>query len=255
MIPKKIHYCWFGGSTKPESVIKCIESWKKYCPDYELIEWTENDIDITDNKYTKQAYEMKAWGFVPDYLRLLIIYNHGGIYLDTDVQIIKSFDSLLSLNAFAGFEDKEYVNLGSGFGAEKEFPFLKMHMEQYKNLSFINEDSTLNRTPSPQYTTQLLKEHSLNECNGTIQNVYGVTIFPPEYFCPKDFETGFVRITKNTYSIHQFDGSWCTDEELEYKNKRWKEARKDYIRHLPNHIAMKLLGESNYQKLKRLLGR
>ena len=255
MIPKKIHYCWLGGSPKPEKVMKCIESWEKHCPDYEIIEWNEGNIDITVNKYTKQAYEKKAWGFVPDYLRLMIVYEYGGIYLDTDVQIIKSFDSLLSLKAFAGFEDNEHVALGLGFGAEKGCSFLKTHMEQYENLSFIMEDGSLNRTPSPQYVTQLLKGYGLKECDGSVQEVCGVTIYPPEYFCPKSFETGFTTITRNTYSIHQFDGSWCTDEELKYKKNRWKEARKDYIRHLPNHIAMKILGESNYQKIKKLLGR
>ena len=255
MIPKIIHYCWLGRAPKPETVMKCIDSWKKYSPDYKIIEWNEDNLDICMNTYTRQAYEEKAWAFVSDYLRLLIVYSNGGIYLDTDVQMIKPFDPLLSLKAFAGFENNEHVALGLGFGAEKGCTFLKMHMKLYENLSFVLEDGSLNRTPSPQYATQLLKEHGLKKCDGRIQEVCGVTIFPPEYFCPRSFETGLTKITKNTYSIHQFDGSWCTTEELAYRNSRWKEARKDYIRHLPNHVVMGLLGEANYNRLKKLLGR
>lgn len=255
MIPKLIHYCWLGGAPKPERVIKCIDSWKKHCPDYKIVEWNENNLDISVNKFTLQAYEKKAWGFVPDYLRLMIVYNYGGIYLDTDVQMVKSLDSLLKYKAFAGFEDNKHVALGLGFGAEKGCCFLKKHMDQYDNLSFIQEDGSINRTPSPQYATQLLKQYGLHDCDGKIQEVCGVTIFPPDFFCPKDFETGLTKITRNTYSIHQFDGSWCTDEELAYKNNRWKEAKKDYIRHLPNRVAMKILGEISYKKLKRLLGK
>ena len=189
MIPKIIHYCWFGGGIKPESVIKCIQSWRKYCPEYEIVEWNENNLDINCNKYTKQAYEQKAWGFVPDYLRLFIVYTFGGIYLDTDVQVIKPLDPLLNNKAFAGFEDDEHVALGLGFGAEKGCDFLKQHMELYDTLSFVFDDGTLNRTPSPQYTTVFLKQLGLHECDGNVQKVCGITVYPPEYFCPKSFIT------------------------------------------------------------------
>ena len=104
MIPKKIHYCWVGGNSKPPLVKKCIQSWKKYCPDYEIIEWNESNYDISKNIYMKQAYEAKKWAFVTDYMRLDIIYEHGGIYLDTDVELIKNIDDLLSNEAFAGIE-------------------------------------------------------------------------------------------------------------------------------------------------------
>ena len=139
-IPKVIHYCWIGGKTKPESVIKCIESWKQYCPDYEIKEWNENNLNIESNVYSKQAYEEKAWGFVTDYFRLWIIYNYGGIYLDTDVQIIRSFDSLLKGPAFAGFEkgseneEGAFVNLGEGFGAVAGNEIIGAHMKLYDNL-------------------------------------------------------------------------------------------------------------------------
>lgn len=255
-IPKIIHYCWFGGKHKPESVKKCIDSWRRYCPDYEIKEWNESNIDLSMNIYTLQAYEAKAWGFVPDYLRLWIVYQYGGIYLDTDVQVIKSLDSLLEYKAFAGFEDNEHVALGLGFGAEKGCEFLRLHMEQYDQLKFQLEDGSLNKTPSPQYTTQLLSRYGLKENDKLIQTVCGVVIFPPEYFCPKSFETGFTKITKNTFSIHQFDGSWCSDDQLEYKNKRWNKAkreRRDYWIHIPNRFCKRILGEELYTKVKQML--
>lgn len=252
-IPKKIHYCWMGGNPKPESVLKCINSWKKYCPDYEIIEWNESNIDVTMNTYTKQAYESKAWGFVPDYLRLWIIYHHGGIYLDTDVQIIRSFDSLLDKGGFAGFEDDEHIALGLGFGAEPKNQIIAKQMEVYENLQFINADGTLNRTPSPTYSTNVMKEFGIVANTGVPQCVDNFWCYPPEYFCPKSFKTGMMKLTKNTYSIHQFDASWYSDEEQKMKQKYWRDAQIDYWIHLPNRVLMKLLGASNYEKLKKVL--
>ncbi len=255
MIPKVIHYCWFGGNPKPKSVIKCINSWKKFCPDYIIKEWTEEDLDISMNVYAKEAYESNAWSFVSDYMHLWIIYNYGGIYLDTDVQIVRKFDKLLAFKAFAGMEDLKRVNFGLGFGAEPKNEIIKQHMDLYDKLHFINSDGTLNRLPSPNHTTNIMVKNGFQPGKNEIQNVGDFVVFPPEYFCPKDFVTGITNVTKNTYSIHQFDGSWCTDEELAYKNNRWKEAKKDYIRHFPNRVAMRILGEVNYKKLKRLLGK
>lgn len=252
-IPKIIHYCWFGGKEKPTNVLRCIESWRKYCPDYIIKEWNESNLNIKENQYTRQAYEAKAWGFVPDYLRLWIIYNYGGIYLDTDVQIVKSFDSLLSLKAFAGFEDSKYVNLGQGFGAEKYFKLLKFHMDLYEHLIYRNEDDTYNRKPSPQYTTDFLKNYGLQPNNGMIQNIDGLTIFPQEYFCPKDFRTGITKITKATYSIHQFDASWYSPEEQKQRRLWERAARRDYWIHTPNRVVKLLMGEKKYEKLKEIL--
>ena len=171
MIPKIIHYCWFGGAPKPKSVLRCIDSWKKYCPDFEIREWTEQEFDITQNEYTRQAYEAKAWGFVPDYIRLWITYNYGGIYLDTDVQVIKDLTPLCVNSAFAGFQEDGYVALGLGFGAEAGNPVIGAHMEQYEHLRFCNDDGTLNKTASPEYTTQLLLGMGLDPNNGARQKL------------------------------------------------------------------------------------
>ena len=254
-IPKKIHYCWMGGNPKPESVLKCINSWKKYCPDYEIIEWNESNIDVTMNTYTKQAYESKAWGFVPDYLRLWIIYHHGGIYLDTDVQIIRNFDSLLDKSGFVGFEDDEHINLGHGFGAEPKNHVIGNHLRIYDELKFINEDGSLNRTPSPVYTTQFMNEFGFLRNTDKPQEIENFWCFPPEYFCPKSFKTGMMKITKDTYSIHQFDASWYSEEEQKMKQKYWRDAKIDYWIHLPNRIVRKVFGDENIDRLKKFLGK
>ena len=262
MIPKVIHYCWFGGAPKPKSVLRCIDSWKKHCRGFEIREWTEKDFDVTQNLFTKQAYEAKAWGFVPDYIRLWIIYTHGGIYLDTDVQVIRDLSALLKHKAFAGFEDDSYVALGLGFGAEPGDPLIYEHMQQYEAMRFILEDGSQNRKGSPQHTTEFLLEKGLQQKCREAQQVGSMTIYPPEYFCPKNFHTGLMNITPNTYSIHQYDSSWFTEEEQEQKKKRWKamkaRQRKDkllYWRYLPNRVILKILGQERYDALKKRLSR
>lgn len=260
-IPRIIHYCWFGNEEKPESVLRCIASWKKYCPDYQIKEWNENNIDINSNRYTKQAYEAKAWGFVPDYLRLWIIYNYGGIYLDTDVQMIRCFDPLLNNKAFIGFErdttdnNGMYVNCGQGFGAEAHNEVIAAHMDQYQNMEFTLPDGSYNRTPSPHYTTSLLKQFGLDNRRNETQNLGTIVVYSDDYFCPKSFATGLVRKSKNTYSIHQFDGSWFSAEENEVRHRWEREAKRDYWIHFPNRIVKQILGERRYKKLKSILGR
>ena len=135
-IPKFIHYCWLGRNPKPESVLKCIDSWKKYCPDYKIKEWNEDNLDISNNLYSRQAYKAKVWAFATDYFRLWIIYNYGGIYLDTDVQIIKPLDPLLNNKSYMGFESSEYVNSGLGFGAEAGSKAIYEQMKIYESLQF-----------------------------------------------------------------------------------------------------------------------
>ena len=134
MIPKVIHYCWFGGNPIPEKDRRYIEGWKEKCPDYEIIEWNERNYDVSKNKYMAQAYEEKKWGFVSDYARLDLVYQYGGIYFDTDVELLKPLDNLLELEMFCGFESTKYVNFGIGFGAEKENPV------NYQNVRFFRRN-------------------------------------------------------------------------------------------------------------------
>ncbi len=258
-IPKVIHYCWVGGNKKPKSVKKCIKSWKKYCPDYQIIEWNESNLDIHINKFAERAYAEKAWGFVPDFFRLWIVYNYGGIYLDTDVQIIKNFDPLLQHKAFVGIEkavwlSENTINLGLGFGAEKEHPFIKEHLEFYETIPVLNEDGTFNRTASPAYTTELLLKRGLDISKNQEQNLGDIIIYPTEYFCPKDFITGNVYCTENTFSIHNFDASWYDEKQQKSKKKRWaqnkRNQRREKWRYLPNRILLKILGKERYERIK-----
>lgn len=233
MIPKKIHYCWFGGNPLPEKDKKCIESWKKYCPDYEIIRWDESNYDINKNLFMKQAYNAKKWGFVPDYARLDIIYNEGGIYLDTDVEIIKNLDPLLDNDGFMGFEGGESVSPGLGFGAKKGHPTIKKIMEIYENLEFIKEDGTYDLTPSPILNTEKMKEMGC-VINNKEQIVRGIKIYPTEYFCPKDYVTGKLKITNNTYTIHHYNASWMSK-----KQKR-------------RYLLRKRIGKNRYDALVKL---
>ena len=207
MIPKVIHYCWFGGAELPEKDRKCIESWKKFCPDYQIIEWNENNYDVTKNTYMYQAYQAKKWGFVPDYARLDIIYQHGGIYLDTDVELVKNLDSLLENDAFMGFENSDNVSPGLCIAAKVHHPTIGKLMEIYAEREFVHPDGSLDLTPSPVMNTEALVQMGLKK-NNQKQVVAGVTIFPKEYFCPKDYKTGKLTMTDHTYAIHWFHASW-----------------------------------------------
>lgn len=207
MIPKIIHYCWFGENQLDKKSKKCIESWKKYCPDFKIIEWNEKNYDVTKNKYMHQAYQAKKWGFVPDYARLDIIYNYGGIYLDTDVEIIKPLNELLSQKGFCGIEDgSQYIALGLGFGAEKKDSTIKVLLDSYEKLSFIQHGKP-NLTPAPIINAAILKDMYTYQKN-KITTCGTLTVYPPEYFCPINRQNGKLTITKKTYSIHHYAASW-----------------------------------------------
>jgi len=221
MIPKIIHYCWFGKGVMPERDRQCIDSWKKKCPDYEIILWNEDNYDLSKNDYMKQAYQCQKWGFVPDYARLDIIYNYGGIYLDTDVEIIKSFDELLNNKGFAGFEEDRFVALGLGFGAEKGNLLIKELMDQYNGRVFIREDGSLDTTSSPLLSTIVFQKQGF-VMNGKEQNVNGFVLYPTDVFCPMNYKTGKLTITENTRSIHWYNASWFTEvqkKELDTKRR------------------------------------
>lgn len=225
MIPKIIHYCWFGGTELPDLAIKCIESWKKYCPDYKILRWDESNYDIKKNRYMLEAYQNKKWGFVPDYARLDIIYSYGGIYLDTDVELIKSLDDLLYYDAFAGMERLGVVNFGLGFGASKGNSIIKILLDDYDKLKFIRSDGTLNLIPSPQIQTRKLKSLGLIEANIN-QKIETLQIFSTEYFCPIDYATNVMKRTQNTYSIHHYAASWHTPLQAKFRNLKQRLDRK-----------------------------
>jgi len=212
-IPKTIHYCWFGGNPLPELVQKRIASWKKFCPDYEIKEWSESNYDITKNNYMKEAFENNQWAFVSDYARLDIVYEHGGIYFDTDVEVVRPLDDLLNLKGFAGVEHEKTLtgeklcNTGLGFGATPKLPIIKEFRDNYEHIHFIKEDGSFNQTVCSVFQTSILLKKGLKFDN-SIQEIEGLTIFPAEYFAPKEYFSGKINLTKNTYSIHHFDAYW-----------------------------------------------
>ena len=228
MIPKIIHYCWVGNCPKPKSVLYCIESWRKFCPDYKIIEWNESNYDFSKNEYMRQAYEAKKWGFVPDYARLDIVYQYGGIYLDTDVELIKNLDELLSYKAFMGFEDtgdgEFFVNCGHGFGAEPGHRIIKAARDLYDDMNFRNKDGSCNLLPSPNYTTRILKEFGMIQENKD-QMLEDMMIFASDVFCPKNFRTGKIHRTNRTVSIHHFTASWM-DEKIRKELLHIQKAKK-----------------------------
>ncbi|WP_366161288.1 glycosyltransferase [Bacillus infantis] len=221
VIPKVIHYCWFGGNPLPDLAKKCIESWGKYCPDFEIRQWDESNFDINCNQYVKEAYDSQKWAFVSDYVRLKIVYEYGGIYLDTDVELIKSLDDLIEYEGFMGFENSVHINTGLGFGAKKYNRIIKAMLDDYNDISFIKKDGTFDLTPCPiRNTNTLIKTGLLS--NGTKQIIDNIVFLPREYMCPINYETGKMRITDITYSIHHFDESWHTESEKQWQSKKRK---------------------------------
>ncbi len=230
MIPKKIHYCWFGHNPLPELAQKCIASWKKYCPDYEIIEWNEDNFDIHCCPYVEEAYEAKKWAFASDYVRLYVVYTYGGIYLDTDVELVKSLDCFLYNKCYLGIEfDSGYIATGLGFGAEKGNEAVALMLKAYEGLSFKENDSSiicpiLNTKPFYDYGFILGKDELLD---------IGIAkIFPSEYFCPINCSTGETTITDSTVSIHHYSGSWLDDETKYAKKLTYK-----LLKYFPEDIS------------------
>lgn len=250
MIPKTIHYCWFGKGEKPQLAIKCIESWKKYCPDYEIKEWNEENFNINKAPlYVKQAYDTKKYAFVSDYVRLYVLYNYGGIYMDTDVEVIQPLDKLLEYKAVSGFEDGKNIST-SLIGSESKHPIIKDLLNFYNNISFFKENGTIDTTTNVRTITKTFIKYGLIQ-NNKFQTIQDFTILPKDYLCPKDYYTDKIKLTNNTLTIHHFAMSWGKEETKFEKFKR-NHPTIDYIIHLPNLICFKLLG-SKYDKLKKVL--
>lgn len=235
-IPKIIHYCWFGRVEKPKLAKKCIKSWKKFLPDYEIIEWNEDNFDINSNLYVKQAYEAKKYAFVSDYVRLYALYNYGGIYMDTDVEVLKSLDKFLQYEAFIGFESKQLCGTGI-IGSEKKNLMIKEFLELYDNIKFINDDGSLNQTTNVSMITDLFTKYGV-ELNDTQQSIKGMEIFPKTYFCPLNYGDGHTEFSKDTYTIHHFAGSWLSEDvQKNIKKRKIYDKRKIFL--------CKYMGERN----------
>lgn len=212
MIPKKIHYCWFGRGEKPKLAKKCIASWKKYCSDYEIIEWNEDNFDLDRNGYTRYCYDNKKWAFLSDFARLVAVAEQGGLYFDTDVEVVRSFDSLLNSEAFFGWENDSHVASGLGFGAKAHHPAVMKMLQSYDEL-LSNGAGEFPLIVCPKINTEALEAFGLR-LDGTLQNLNGTVILPSEYMNPYDDPTGRLNITENTYSIHWYSKSWMSKKAI-----------------------------------------
>lgn len=210
-IPKRIHYCWFSGNRMPDRLQKYVDGWRRLCPDYEFVLWNEDNYDVTKNEYMYAAYKNKKWGFVTDYARLDVVYQHGGIYMDTDVEMIRRPDEMLYNDAYIGFERLSTVNTGSGFGARKGFPILKEIMDFYERLEFVNEEDPNKMILCPVYETEILKKHGL-KLDGNFQVVDDMSVYPVVYFNAKSLYSNQMRITEKTISVHHCTWTWAGEK-------------------------------------------
>ncbi len=213
MIPKTIHYCWFGGNPLPKSAKKCIASWKKYFPDYTIKRWDESNYDVNIIPYTRDAYAAKKYAFVSDFARFDILNREGGVYFDTDVEVIRCFDDIIEKGQFMGFEtvgsDRPVmVAPGLGMAMECGNRVLATLLDYYRSISFKSPDGQHTPETIVTHTTKLLKKYGLNDNDKNIQEVEGIFIYPPEYFCPLSTIDGKLRITDKTRSIHLYNQTW-----------------------------------------------
>lgn len=237
MIPKKIHYCWFGGKDLPKLAEQCINSWKKYCPDYEIVRWDENSFDINSNIYVKEAYNAKKYAFVTDYVRLYALYTQGGIYMDTDVEVLKNLDQFLKNKAFSGFETDTTIPTGI-MGAESGTKIFKELLDYYKDKHFIQKNGSIDMTTNVIIITDMMSQKGFTP-NNKLQTVADFTLYPKEYFCPIDYQTKKKNITDNTYTIHWFAGSW--------------KSGKDKVKYRIYTMAEKILGKENAYKVSNFI--
>lgn len=259
MIPKTIHYCWFGGNELPLLAKKCIKSWKKYCKGYKIIRWDESNFDISSAPlYVRQAYEAKKWAFVTDYVRLWAMTKFGGIYMDTDVEVVKPLDQFLEHQAFSGFESDTDIPTGI-MACRKDFPLFQKLLGYYDDATFLNEDGSYNVTTNVQIITDECVKRGLKR-NNTFQVIDGFALFPCEVFCPIRPCALDVKITKETYTIHWFAGSWLPDDEQKkkedyiknQKNKKNQQLIKK-IKRTPNKVAKSIVGTKNYDRIRDAL--
>ncbi len=208
-IPKVIHYCWFGKGKLPGLAKKCIESWEKYCPDYKIKCWNEENFDINENRYAKEAYEAEKWAFVSDYVRLKVLYEEGGIYLDTDVELLKSLTELIKDGGYMGFDENGVVSTGLGFACEKGNLLVGELLKDYDDIPFDLGDGKYDITPCPYRNSETLKKLGMDLDNHS-QTFMKIKFLPREYLCPIDYISGKKKITKNTYSIHHYSASWTS---------------------------------------------
>ncbi len=209
MIPKIIHYCWFGRGEKPASVKRCIASWRKHCPGFEIREWNEDNCDYLSIPFMAEAYQAKKYAFVSDVMRLIVLEQDGGVYFDTDVEVIKDISPLLKNEGFIGFENDQFVASGLVLASEAHHPVIQAMIDEYKKLHFIDPDGSFNPVGCPHLNSDVMERFGLVR-NGEEQIVSGIHVYPEDFFNPMDSTTGKLSKTRNTYSIHWYSMSWMS---------------------------------------------
>lgn len=241
MIPKIIHICWLSGDLYPENIAKCIDSMKKNLPDYKINIWTKDNFDIESILWVKEAFESKKYAFAADYIRFWALYNFGGIYLDSDVEVLKTFDEMLKTKSFIGFE---YLNIPEAavVGAEKGCKWIKQCLDWYKDKHFINPDGSQNKQVVPHLVNIVLTKNLGNKISdtGKIQYFDDITIYPYFYFSPKNYFTGKIRIADETVCIHRFNSAWGPD-------------KKRTLPLIIHNIVIHIIGKRNHDKLFHLV--
>ena len=237
-IPKIIHYCWFGRGKKTKLIRKCMKTWKKYFPEYDIVEWNEENFDINSNEYVREAYNNKKYAFVSDYARLYALYNFGGIYFDTDIEVIKNFDNIIKNMDIYAFEKEDVIMTGVMI-ARKGSKIIKQFLKLYDNLKFLNDDGSLNLLPNTYRLTEILKENGL-VCNNKKQILKNslAEIYPIEYFCAYDMDNSYFMPTQNTYTIHHYDGSWT--------------SKKEKVLKIIKRTLSKVIGLDMYDKIRNI---
>jgi mannosyltransferase OCH1-like enzyme len=233
-IPKIIHYCWFGGNPLPSLAIKCLASWKKYLPKYEIVEWNEDNFPFDKFQFAKEALENRKFAHVSDVCRLYALKRHGGVYMDTDVEVLNSLDCFLHHNAFSGFENNDFVPTGI-MASEKNGKWVSDLLDYYKDRSFYLSDGTLDMATNTYIITQMMIEKGFIMNNMFQLKDDYVAFYPNDYFSPKSYKTGLTILTKNSYCIHHFSKSWIPRKE------RWRNILKMKV--------MNIFGYKNVQKI------
>ncbi len=233
MIPKKIHYVWVGGKEKPSSIKKCLKTWRKYLNDYEIVEWNEGNFDINKHPFVKAAYNAKKWAFVSDYIRAYVIYNEGGIYLDTDNSVLKKLDDLLDNRAFVGFENCDYP-FTACFGAEKHHPFVKKLLDYYDSVDFaFDKDNQFENVNTKIASQILIKEFGCKPNNEEQLLKEDIKVYKDDVLC---------NPSKNSYVIHIFTGTWM-------------EGKRGLKQKISKSLKLKIDSPSKAELYRKLVGR
>lgn len=243
MIPKIIHYCWFGGNPLPESAKLCIESWKKYLPGYEIREWNESNFDVNSIPYTADAYADRKYAFVSDYARFQILHQYGGVYFDTDVEAVAGMDDILSKGPFMAWEtpsnDGNYkIAPGLGLAAEPKMPIYEEILNGFEHLDYFTQNGERNNYSMIPMVTDILEKHGMVK-DGTLQEICNLTLYPYDYFCPMNSLTGIITKTENTRTIHHYTMSWLSKR----AQKRLKVTR----------LFRRFLGNGTFERIKKLI--